>query len=95
MFAVKDGADPIIFNGALTTVGDILSKRRQTHNNAAVNYHDLTELEPGKFSFEQKHFVVFKPQGSQVAEAGGRATMERMTAVRAQPSRQCKPPQAQ
>ena len=71
MFAVKDGADPIIFNGALTTVGDILSKRRQTHNNAVVNYHDLTELEPGKFSFEQKHFVVFKPQGSQVAEAGG------------------------
>ena len=77
MFAVKDGADPIIFNGALTTVGDILSKRRQTHNNAVVNYHDLTELEPGKFSFEQKHSVVFKPQGSRVAAAGGEGGEQR------------------
>ena len=37
MFAMKDGATPIIFNSALTTVGNILSKRRQTHNNAVVN----------------------------------------------------------
>jgi hypothetical protein len=71
MFTVKDGTDPILFNGILTTVGDVLAKRRQTHNNAVVNYHDFHEPAPGKFTFEQKHFVVFKPQGSQVAEAGG------------------------
>ena len=63
LYQLQDSNSPVIFNGALTTVGDVYNARLETHPNAEINYHKVVKSDGSgnDFTLQLEHVVVFTP----------------------------------
>ena len=81
-FTLKDADSLVIFNNTVTTVGQLLNKRRDVDPMCVLNYHKITDKPAGgvgpSFTLTNSHSVVFAMANPMaMAEGDGHTTQQK------------------
>jgi hypothetical protein len=81
-FTLKDADSLVIFNNTVTTVGQLLNKRREMDPTCALNYHKITDKPAGgvgpSFTLTNSHSIVFAMANPMAMDEGeGHTTQQK------------------
>jgi hypothetical protein len=81
-FTLKDSNSLVIYNNAVTTVGQLLNKRREMDPTSVVNYHKLNEIpadgDGPSFTLTNSHTIVFAMANPMAMDEGeGHTTQQK------------------